>query len=63
MNDFLFNRKTFKDKHNQAILSRLVREVKSLNSTFLTEYIKGMHTRINTITYYESYAAAKTIIY
>ena len=32
---------TYKDSRNQAILSKLVREVKAQNQTFLTEHIKG----------------------
>ena len=36
------NRVTFKDKKNKAVVNTLVREVKALNSTFLTEHIKGM---------------------
>ena len=33
---------TFRDPRNQAILQQLIREVKALNSMFLTEHIKGM---------------------
>ncbi len=33
---------TFKDPENQSILDRLVREVKALNSVFLTQHIKGI---------------------
>ena len=30
---------TYRDPHNQAVLNRLVREVKGMNSTVLTEHI------------------------
>lgn len=34
---------TYKDKHNQSILDAVVKEVKCLNTTFLTEHIKGRY--------------------
>ena len=37
---------TYKDSHNQTVLDRLVREVKALNSVYLTQHIKGIATLI-----------------
>ena len=32
---------TFKDQHNQEVVSTLIREVKALNPPFLTQHIRG----------------------
>ena len=37
-------RVTFKHSHNQAILGRLIIEVKSLNPIYLTEHVKSMQS-------------------
>ena len=38
----LYVRVTYKDSLNQAVLNRLVGEVKALNPVFLTQHIKGL---------------------
>ena len=38
----LFYRITYKDRHNQTVANKLLKEVKSLNPEYLTEHIKGI---------------------
>lgn len=40
---------TYKDEENGIVLNRLVREVKFMNSTFLTEHIKGTRLQYSCI--------------
>ena len=35
-------RVTFRDSRNQAVLQKLIQEVKALNPMFLVEHIKGI---------------------
>ncbi len=37
-----FFRVTYKDRRNQVVLDRLVREVKALNPTYVSQHIKGL---------------------
>ena len=43
---FTSSRVTYKDSTNQAVVDRLIREVKALNPEFLTQHIKGIITCI-----------------
>ncbi len=37
-----FFRVTYKDRRNQVVLDRLVRKVKALNATYVSQHIKGL---------------------
>ena len=41
MQNFFFNRVTFRSPENQVILDMLIKEVKGLNPTFSTQHISG----------------------
>ena len=44
-------RVTFRDSRNQAVLQKLIQEVKALNPMFLVEHIKGINVCVSIVVY------------